>query len=79
MLEELRSYQLNRMLFHQYNGIWEVTFPKFGGSYKGISDLEDVDILGFDDDQEEQESTSMEKCSIVGVKEVEHVYACISC
>ena len=79
MLEELRSYQLNRVLFHMYNGNWEVSFPSFGASFEEIPDLEDVDILGFDDDQEEQDSTFIEKCCVVGVKEVEHVHACISC
>ena len=38
-LEEFRSYPLNRMFFHQYNGIWEVAFLKFCGSYGEISDL----------------------------------------
>lgn len=54
-------------------------YPSFGASFEEIQDLEDVDLLGLDDEQEEEEYTFLERCNIVGVKELDNVYACISC
>ena len=79
MLEELKSYQLNRVQLHQYCGNWEVTYPRFGASFEEIQDLQDVHLLAFNDQQEEEEDTFLERCSIVEVKELDLVYTCINC
>ena len=74
-LKENKSYQLNRMQVHKFLGQTQLTYPRFGGSFHAVADLEEGCVRSVTEGSIEH----MESVTVIGVGQLEGSFSCISC
>jgi hypothetical protein len=70
------SYQLNRFNVRSYRGKRHLSFPPSGASFSIIDDIGEVVDDSFDADSED---TLIEEVKVIGVHQLEKIYACFHC